>query len=136
MTGQNTTEKGASGVPLAQILRAVVPVLSGLRNQTTATESLARVDGALRPAAQAICYAVLRQWGQSLALRRRLAPRAPAPDVDALLRAALEDHRARGFRRCAVDFESFNPEAAAFWPRFFQPVCYSLMRIPERALPF
>ena len=89
MTGQNTAEKGASGVPLAQILRAVVPVLSGLRNQTTATESLARVDGALRPAAQAICYAVLRQWGQSLALRRRLAPRAPAPDVDALLRAAL-----------------------------------------------
>lgn len=54
----------------------------------------------------------------------------------ALLRAALEDHRARGFRRCAVDFESFNPEAAAFWPRFFQPVCYSLMRIPERTLPF
>jgi len=54
----------------------------------------------------------------------------------ALLRAALEDHRARGFHRCAVDFESFNPEAAAFWPRYFQPVCYSLMRIPERALPF
>ncbi len=55
---------------------------------------------------------------------RKLAP--------ALLSATIEDARARGFRRMSVDFESFNPEAAAFWPRYFAPVCFSVMRIPER----
>jgi ribosomal protein S18 acetylase RimI-like enzyme len=50
----------------------------------------------------------------------------------ALLDAALSDYRARGFLRCSVDFESFNPEAAAFWMRYFQPVCYSLFRVPEK----
>jgi len=56
---------------------------------------------------------------------RKLAP--------ALLAAAIDDARAAGFRRMSVDFESFNPEAAAFWPRYFTPVCFSVMRIPERA---
>jgi len=49
----------------------------------------------------------------------------------ALLDAALRDYAARGFERCAVDFESFNPEAASFWVNYFKPVCYSLMRVPE-----
>jgi ribosomal protein S18 acetylase RimI-like enzyme len=49
----------------------------------------------------------------------------------ALLDAALRDFAARGFERCTVDFESFNPEAASFWVKYFQPVCYSLMRVPE-----
>lgn len=50
----------------------------------------------------------------------------------AMLDAALRDYAERGFERCSVDFESFNPEAAAFWPRYFEPVCYSLMRVPEK----
>lgn len=53
----------------------------------------------------------------------RLAP--------ALLAAALADYAAQGYRACAVDFESFNPEAANFWVKFFQPVCHSLLRMPE-----
>ncbi len=56
---------------------------------------------------------------------RRTAP--------ALLDAALRDYAAQGFARCSVDFESFNPEAANFWLRYFSPVCFSLTRIPERA---
>jgi GNAT superfamily N-acetyltransferase len=48
-----------------------------------------------------------------------------------LLDAALCDYAGRGFTRMAVNFESFNPEAASFWPRYFQPVCLSLMRTPE-----
>ncbi|MFN8450933.1 MAG: GNAT family N-acetyltransferase [Anaerolineae bacterium] len=55
---------------------------------------------------------------------RRVAP--------ALLDAALRDYAAQGFARCSVDFESFNPEAANFWLRYFAPVTFSLMRIPER----
>jgi len=49
----------------------------------------------------------------------------------ALLNAALQDYRMRGLKYCAVNFESYNPEAAVFWMKYFQPVCYSLMRVPE-----
>jgi ribosomal protein S18 acetylase RimI-like enzyme len=48
-----------------------------------------------------------------------------------LLDSALQDYARQGFACCAVDFESANPEAAAFWPRYFEPVCYSLFRVPE-----
>jgi ribosomal protein S18 acetylase RimI-like enzyme len=49
----------------------------------------------------------------------------------ALLDAALRDYQARGLRFCAVNFESFNPEAAAFWMHYFEPVCLSVVRVPE-----
>ncbi|MBI5961706.1 MAG: GNAT family N-acetyltransferase [Chloroflexi bacterium] len=49
----------------------------------------------------------------------------------ALLDGALRDYAARGFACCAVNFESFNPEAADFWMKYFTPACYSLMRVPE-----
>ena len=52
--------------------------------------------------------------------------------ASAMLNAALQDYSAQNAERCGVDFESFNPEAAAFWLRYFQPVCYSLLRVPER----
>lgn len=61
-------------------------------------------------------------------VRPRFRGQKAAP---AMLNAALRDLSERGYTRCSVDFESFNPEAAGFWLRFFQPVCYSLMRIPE-----
>lgn len=51
----------------------------------------------------------------------------------ALLNAALRDYAARGFNRCTVDFESFNPDAASFWPKHFDLVRLSLIRVPERA---
>jgi ribosomal protein S18 acetylase RimI-like enzyme len=49
----------------------------------------------------------------------------------ALLDAALRDYQARGLKSCAVNFESFNPEAASFWMKYFEPVCVSVMRAPE-----
>jgi ribosomal protein S18 acetylase RimI-like enzyme len=52
----------------------------------------------------------------------------------ALLDAGLKDAAQRGFKRCSVDFETFNPEAAAFWMHYFTPVCFSLLRVPENAL--
>ena len=48
-----------------------------------------------------------------------------------LLDAALRDYQARGFTFCALNFESFNPEAAAFWMQYFEPVCLSVVRVPE-----
>jgi GNAT superfamily N-acetyltransferase len=49
----------------------------------------------------------------------------------AMLDAALQDYKLKGFERCSVDFESFNPEAANFWMRYFAPVCLSVTRHPE-----
>jgi GNAT superfamily N-acetyltransferase len=49
----------------------------------------------------------------------------------ALLAEAFRHYSEKGFTRCAVDFESFNPEAARFWMKYFDPVSYSLMRRPE-----
>lgn len=51
--------------------------------------------------------------------------------ASALLDAALQVYARQGMTSCAVNFESFNPEAALFWPRYFTPVCYSLLRVPE-----
>jgi GNAT superfamily N-acetyltransferase len=51
--------------------------------------------------------------------------------LPAMLDAALRDYAGQGFTCCAVNFESFNPEAAVFWPRYFDPVCLSVTRIPE-----
>jgi ribosomal protein S18 acetylase RimI-like enzyme len=52
--------------------------------------------------------------------------------ASALLDTALRHYAAQGFTRCSVDFESLNPEAVSFWLRFFEPVCFSLTRVPER----
>jgi GNAT superfamily N-acetyltransferase len=49
----------------------------------------------------------------------------------AILDAASHHYAEEGLTYSAVDFETFNPEAAAFWMRHFTPVCYSLMRVPE-----
>ena len=50
-----------------------------------------------------------------------------------LLSSALAHYAGLGLERCSVNFESFNPEAAAFWVKYFTPVCYSVIRVPERA---
>lgn len=49
----------------------------------------------------------------------------------ALLDAALRDYAERGFTCCAVNFESFNPEAVTFWMKYFEPVGLSVRRVPE-----
>ena len=52
----------------------------------------------------------------------------------ALLNRSLAWARAKGYERCAVDFEPMNPLATRFWLRYFQPVCYAVVRhIDERA---
>jgi len=51
----------------------------------------------------------------------------------ALLNQSLEWALVEGYERCAVDFEPMNVVAARFWMKWFEPVCYSLMRcIDER----
>ncbi len=51
----------------------------------------------------------------------------------ALLNRSLEWAQIEGYERCAVDLEPMNVLAVRFWLRWFEPVCYSLMRcIDER----
>jgi len=52
----------------------------------------------------------------------------------ALLNRSLEWARVEGYERCAVDFEPMNFLAARFWMRWFEPVCYSLMRCIDKRL--
>lgn len=49
----------------------------------------------------------------------------------ALLDAARADLAARGVPRWHAEYESSNPEAAAFWPRHMAPAAHSLLRVPE-----
>ena len=49
----------------------------------------------------------------------------------ALLARALGHYADGGFQRMAVDYETFNPWAPAFWRRFFDPVAVSVVRVPE-----
>ncbi len=49
----------------------------------------------------------------------------------AILQAALQYYSRLGFQTCSVNFESVNPLAAAFWLKYFRPVCHSVMRVPE-----
>lgn len=48
-----------------------------------------------------------------------------------ILNTALHHYAGLDFERCSVDFESFNPEAAIFWMKHFEPVSLSVMRVPE-----
>ncbi|MBK8905297.1 MAG: GNAT family N-acetyltransferase [Anaerolineaceae bacterium] len=49
----------------------------------------------------------------------------------AMLDAALRHYESLGFTCCALNFESFNPEATLFWLNYFEPVCHSVLRVPE-----
>ncbi len=60
-----------------------------MREGASATSSLAAVPGDLRPGVQALVFQALRWLGRAEALRRQLARRTPAPQVDALLCTAL-----------------------------------------------
>lgn len=66
----------------AQAVRAV-------REGRSLTDALARCPPAWRPATQALSFAVLRRLGSAEAARARLAPKPPAPALDALLLSAL-----------------------------------------------
>lgn len=53
----------------------------------------------------------------------------------ALLDHALRSARESGYERCAVPFESMNLLGTRFWLKYFNPVCYSILRIIDDRLP-
>ncbi len=76
-------------VALSQQLHAVAGALQEIRRGRSGTAVLEGVAPALRPGVQALLFQVLRTLGWAEAVRQQLAPRAPAPAVDALLCTAL-----------------------------------------------
>ncbi len=63
--------------------------VAAVRAGRSLTDALSAVPAQRRAGTQALAFAVLRGWGAAYAARCALAPRAPAPWVDALLTSAL-----------------------------------------------
>ncbi|MFC5496311.1 16S rRNA (cytosine(967)-C(5))-methyltransferase RsmB [Caenimonas terrae] len=76
-------------IPLWRQLQAAASVVAAVRQGESTTPALARLDPALRPAAQALAFHALRNLGRAEALRHQLARRSPPPAADALLCTAL-----------------------------------------------
>jgi 16S rRNA (cytosine967-C5)-methyltransferase len=70
-------------------LQAAAGVVAAVIDDQSATAAISRVEGDLRPGAQALAFHALRQLGRAQALRHLLARRAPPPPADALLCTAL-----------------------------------------------
>jgi len=75
--------------PLWQLLQVVAQSLQQVRQGQSTSRILPQVQPAWRAAVQSLLFRVLRELGLAQALRARLAPRQPAPAVDALLCTAL-----------------------------------------------
>ena len=68
-------------VQLHWAARGLQAVMAG----QSSTDWLSHCPAALRPGVQALLLTALRHWGLARALRAVLVPKAPAPQVDALL---------------------------------------------------
>jgi 16S rRNA (cytosine967-C5)-methyltransferase len=76
-------------LPLWRQLQVTAAVVQAVRSGRSLTAELASVTPELRPGVQALTFQVMRQLGRAMALRERLASKAPPPAADALLCTAL-----------------------------------------------
>ena len=79
----------AQSLPLWRQLQVTAAVVQAVRSGRSLTAELASVTPELRPGVQALTFQVMRQLGRAMALRERLASKAPPPAADALLCTAL-----------------------------------------------
>ncbi len=98
------TTDSSHAAPLWRQLQAASGVLMAIDAGQSSAPALDGVAAPLRPAAQALAYHGLRQWGRAKALRTLLAPRPPPPAADALLCLAL----ALVWREESAPYESFT----------------------------
>jgi 16S rRNA (cytosine967-C5)-methyltransferase len=76
-------------LPLARLLDHAAQAVAAVRAGRSLTDALSRCPPDARPGTQAIAFHVLRHLGGAMAVREQLAPKAPPPQVDALLLSAL-----------------------------------------------
>ena len=87
---QPTNDHGkALPVPLSRQLQATAAVVQAVQAGRSLTAELTSVAPELRPGVQALTFQAMRQLGRAMALRERLASKAPPPAADALLCTAL-----------------------------------------------
>jgi 16S rRNA (cytosine967-C5)-methyltransferase len=78
-----------TSVPLARLLELSADAVLAVRGGRSLTDVLARTAADARPGVQALTFRALRQLGAASEVRRALAPKPPAPWVDALLCLSL-----------------------------------------------
>lgn len=76
-------------LPLARLLSHTADAIQAVRAGHSLNDALARCPPDARPGTQALSFHVLRWLGSAQAARAWLAPKAPAPPVDALALSAL-----------------------------------------------
>jgi len=84
-----TVSSKPSSLPLARLLGHTADAVQAVRAGQSLNDALARCPAEARPGTQALSFHVLRWLGSALGARAALAPKAPAPAVDALLLSAL-----------------------------------------------
>ena len=78
-----------ASLPLARLLDAMADAIAAVRAGESLNAALARCPHEARPGTQALAFHALRWLGAAEVVRRRLANKAPPPQVDALLLGAL-----------------------------------------------
>ncbi len=76
-------------LPLATLLQHCAAAVQAVRAGESLNAALERCPPHARPGTQALSFHALRWLGSAQAVRALLAPRTPAPDVDALLLSAI-----------------------------------------------
>jgi 16S rRNA (cytosine967-C5)-methyltransferase len=84
-----TASPSPAALPLARLLGHAADAVAAVRAGRSLNDVLARAPDAARPGTQALAFHALRWLGAAEVVRRRLAPKAPPPEVDALLLVAL-----------------------------------------------
>ncbi|NDY90952.1 16S rRNA (cytosine(967)-C(5))-methyltransferase RsmB [Ideonella livida] len=90
MSAKESAVSAPAGAPaLSRLLLSTAQAVRGVREGRSLSDLLPQVPAALRPGTQALAFTVMRRLGVAQALRARLAPRPPAPPVEALVLCAL-----------------------------------------------
>ncbi|MDB5820344.1 MAG: Sun protein [Rhizobacter sp.] len=76
-------------LPLSRLIGHTADALQAVRSGRSLTDALARVDAPARPGTQALAFHVMRWLGSAQAAREFMAPKTPAPAVDAVLTTAI-----------------------------------------------
>ena len=76
-------------LPLSRLLALTADSVLAVEQGKSLNDVMPRVAANARPGVQALTFHVLRHWGAAREVRSALAPKAPPPNVDALLTSAL-----------------------------------------------
>ena len=85
----STSHAAGQSAPLWRLLQATASAVQAVRAGRSLTAELENVPGELRPAVQSLSFQAMRQLGRAIALREKLAQKAPPASADALLCTAL-----------------------------------------------